>query len=385
MFAHPLWLVGFRPFFTLALASAVLLPALWPLIFTGAVALPEGGPAPTAWHAHEMLFGFGWAVLGGFLLTASKNWVGTRGMHGGPLALAALLWLAERGAILLPAVGWTAPLRLVLLNAFGAYVFGYVVFTLVRHRARDSFSDNGFFVVALPVFLVAKNLVLFPETFKVGVSMSVGLYRVAFAVMFERTITQFMKNAMNAELPRYRALDMGIKSLVLLAAFEALLPPSVAAAAVGLAAALLFGRLLTWKPLVALRSFGIGIMYAGYAGLVAHLALDALRLTGVHIGVGSLAVHAFTFLCMGLVIPSMLIRISQGHTGRKVVFTRSDRLGLLAMAAGAFFRLVATQLWPSSYVTWIALSAAGWCACFVLIGLRIAPLLFEARVDGRVH
>jgi uncharacterized protein involved in response to NO len=29
-----------------------------------------------------MFFGFGWAVLGGFLLTASKNWVKIRGYHG---------------------------------------------------------------------------------------------------------------------------------------------------------------------------------------------------------------------------------------------------------------------------------------------------------------
>jgi hypothetical protein len=32
-----------------------------------------------------MFFGFGWAVLGGFLLTSTKNWVGVRGYHGTPL------------------------------------------------------------------------------------------------------------------------------------------------------------------------------------------------------------------------------------------------------------------------------------------------------------
>ncbi|MFZ5462249.1 MAG: NnrS family protein [Pseudomonadota bacterium] len=47
------------------------------------------------WHAREMFFGFGWAVMGGFLLTATKNWVRVRGYHGPPLVfLAAACWFA---------------------------------------------------------------------------------------------------------------------------------------------------------------------------------------------------------------------------------------------------------------------------------------------------
>jgi uncharacterized protein involved in response to NO len=79
---HPLWLVGFRPFFALACLSGVTCRCL------GADVRRRQLPAPTAaftaiqWHAHEMFFGFGWAMLGGFLLTATKNWVKIRGYHG---------------------------------------------------------------------------------------------------------------------------------------------------------------------------------------------------------------------------------------------------------------------------------------------------------------
>ena len=55
---------------------------LWALIFSGGLAPPAGRFSPVQWHAHEMFFGFGWAVLGGFLLTATKNWVQVRGYHG---------------------------------------------------------------------------------------------------------------------------------------------------------------------------------------------------------------------------------------------------------------------------------------------------------------
>ena len=44
-----------------------------------------------------MFYGFGWAVLGGFLLTATKNWLGIRGYHGSVLIVLVVLWLTERG------------------------------------------------------------------------------------------------------------------------------------------------------------------------------------------------------------------------------------------------------------------------------------------------
>jgi len=52
--------------------------------------------SPLHWHMHEMFFGFGWALLGGFLLTASKNWLGIRGVHGLTLAGLVALWVLDR-------------------------------------------------------------------------------------------------------------------------------------------------------------------------------------------------------------------------------------------------------------------------------------------------
>jgi len=69
---------------------------LWALIFSGVLPAPAGRFSPVQWHAHEMFFGFGWAVLGGFLLTATKNWVQVRGYHGTALVGLALAWCVER-------------------------------------------------------------------------------------------------------------------------------------------------------------------------------------------------------------------------------------------------------------------------------------------------
>ena len=80
--SQPLWHAGFRPFFALACLSGIVLPLLWALMFAGALEAPTAAFTASQWHAHEMFFGFGWAMLAGFLLTASKNWVKIRGYHG---------------------------------------------------------------------------------------------------------------------------------------------------------------------------------------------------------------------------------------------------------------------------------------------------------------
>ncbi len=61
--AHPLWLVGFRPFFALAFLSGLSLPLLWLGFFANVLPAPPTSFSMTQWHAHEMFFGFGWAVL----------------------------------------------------------------------------------------------------------------------------------------------------------------------------------------------------------------------------------------------------------------------------------------------------------------------------------
>ena len=59
--------LGFRPFF----AGAAVFSVLSMLVWTGIYILrwqwqPAGLPAAT-WHAHEMIYGYGMAVIAGFL------------------------------------------------------------------------------------------------------------------------------------------------------------------------------------------------------------------------------------------------------------------------------------------------------------------------------
>ena len=383
--AHPLWLVGFRPFFALACLAGALLPVVWILIFTGVLPAPAQALSPTQWHAHEMFYGFGWAVLGGFLLTASKNWVGVRGYHGGTLMALTAAWVGERIAMGFGA-GWPAPLFLVATNLFIPAIVALLLATLIRHRASDSYPrDNLFFLIVLPLFLVAKILLLSPEHFNLGWSMTLGLFRVAFLVMLERTLTQFMRAAFSVDILRKPALDMAIKVLAAVLVFAGLLPSPLATGLELVLAALLLGRLAFWHPFKAFTRLDIGIMFLGYLAIAAHLAIDALPPPGATGWVGTVSVHVFTFGAMGLVIPAMIVRIANGHTGRKVVFGTPEKAVLWIMMLAFALRLVGPQLVPGAYLRWLDLAAACWLAGFGLLAWRIFPLVFRPRVDGREH
>ena len=382
--AHPFWLVGFRPFFTLACLSGLSLPLLWALVYLGSLPAPDSPVATVQWHAHEMFFGFGWAVLGGFLLTSTKNWVQIRGYHGAALVFLAAAWLFERVGM---GFGghWPAWLfQLSNLIFLGSIVI-MLTWSLVRHRATDSYRDNYFFLLILPAFMVAKYLMLDAGQFQAGIAVAIGLFRVAFLVMLERTLTQFMKSIFQVDILRHAALDKTIKLLGLLLVVAAPMPPPWAGWISLLLALLLAARLLFWAPHLALQRLDLGIMYLGYLAIVLQLLLECLAQFAPHAWVGSLSVHVFTLGAMGLIIPAMLIRIAKGHTGRKVVFDRFDKLALWIMIAAFALRVVAPQLVPAAYPLWILLAACGWFSGFAILAWRLIPFLLQARVDGREH
>ena len=92
--------LGFRPFYLLAGAFSSLSVAVWAAQFAGALPTPViDGPL---WHAHEMIFGYTFAVIVGFLFTAGRNWTQQPTPIGATLGFIAALWIAARVLALTP-------------------------------------------------------------------------------------------------------------------------------------------------------------------------------------------------------------------------------------------------------------------------------------------
>lgn len=382
---HPLWLVPFRPFFILTCLAGLILPLVWVLVYAGAVLpAPTFPVAPLQWHAHEMFYGFGWAGLGGFLLTASKNWIGVRGWHGKPLIFLVSAWLLDRvamsvGAAWPPALFWTATLL------FQVAVTVMLLHILLQQRHEMNGSDNYFFWMLLPLFLVAKWLIVQGDYFQLGLGMSLALFRAIILIVLERTQQQYMRFSFKLEIRRDPALDIPIKWLAFLMVFAGWLPLPVAVAGEVVLALLLLERFFGWHPHRALSRLDIGIMYLAYLMIVLQLALSALGRVVEMPWVGTVSVHVFTLGAMGMALPAMIIRISQGMTGREVVFGALDKCALWCLIGGLAARVILPQLYPAGYVTALYLAATAWLAGFGTLLWRFAPMLLAPRIDGREH
>jgi len=114
----PLFYLGFRPFFLAAGLFAVIVMIGWGVTYSELARLPLALPA-MYWHGHEMIYGYGLAVIAGFLLTSVRNWTGLQTLQGLPLAGLAGLWLVARaafwGGYLLVAMGADLAFSLALL------------------------------------------------------------------------------------------------------------------------------------------------------------------------------------------------------------------------------------------------------------------------------
>jgi uncharacterized protein involved in response to NO len=382
---HSLWSVGFRPLFALACLAGLSLPLWWALIFTGAVQpAPTFVQSPLQWHAHEMFYGFGWAALGGFLLTATKNWIGVRGWHGGALVFLAAAWVLDRIAMSFGA-NWPPALFWLANGLFQISIVGMLMHTLLQQKVRGGASDNYFFWIALPLFLPAKFLIVQGDYYLIGWSMSLALFRIAFLLMLERTQVQFMRHAFQVDILRDARLDLAIKWLAVALVGVELLPAPLAGLLEFVLAALLLWRFAFWHPRQALSRLDVGIMYLGYLMIVAQLVVSGIGRFADLPWVGTVSVHLFTVGVMGLILPAMIVRISKGHTGRNVMFDPADKAVLWIMIAGFAARVVAPQFHPAGYFMYLHLAATCWLVGFAILLWRYLPFLLAPRADGKPH
>ena len=174
----PLLRLGFRPFFLSGALFSVFAITLWLLMYKGTISLsPLGGGY--WWHIHEMIFGFGGAIIAGFLLTAVQNWTGVRGAQGTTLLALFLLWLAGRLLLIVPDLlgpTLTSLIDLLFLPTV-AYVLAKPIIAMKQYR-------NLFFVPLLALFTIANlemNLAIhYPETFNSVYSGYAGVMLVTF-------------------------------------------------------------------------------------------------------------------------------------------------------------------------------------------------------------
>lgn len=381
----PLWRLGFRPFFLAGGLFALIAIALWLTALAGHLVVwqPVGGWL--AWHRHEMPFGFGVAIIAGFLLTAVQNWTGRAGLSGRPLMVLAALWLAAR-------LAWLLGAPLVMLVPLQAAFLPLLAFVIGRSlwQARQR---NNYPVVAVLLLLgsadalVLTGLALGDDGLqRQGVLAAMWLIAALMGLIGGRVIPFFTQRGigLTQQVKALPWLDRATLGCVLLVA---VLTASGLALKASPWVALPFACLALGNAVRLGRWYEVGIwrvpllwsLHLAFAWLVVAPLGQALWHLGL-LGNPSLPLHALAVGAMGGLILAMLARVSLGHTGRPLSPPKAMGVAFALVNCGAVARVFLPGLLPN-----LALPLAGicWLAAFALFLAHYAPMFCRARVDGQ--
>ncbi len=94
--------------------------------------------------------------------------------------------------------------------------------------------------------------------------------------------------------------------------------------------------------------------------------------------------HAFSVGGIGVIILSMMARVTLGHTGRNVQNPpKAVVISLIVLITGAIFRVIVPLIAESQYVVWVAISQMLWIVAFLIFIITYFPMLVKPRIDGQ--
>ncbi|MGD8583049.1 MAG: NnrS family protein, partial [Gammaproteobacteria bacterium] len=151
----PLFRLAFRPFFLGAGVYSVLAIIVWMAVTVFDKSFVMDVWPPAIWHAHEMLFGYGLAVVAGFLLTAIKNWTGVQTIRGAWLFVLVSLWAITR---LIPLIDTGHAIKLMAVFDVLFMLMFIMAATIPVIKAKQ-YTQAG--IISKLVLLLVSNLLFY--------------------------------------------------------------------------------------------------------------------------------------------------------------------------------------------------------------------------------
>ena len=384
----PILRLAFRPLFLGGTLFSVIAIAWWIHYWLKPTQwMPYGGPI--WWHGHEMLFGFGIAIVTGFLLTAVKTWTDVQGLRGKLLAAFVSVWLLGRLLISFGGElnGWIVASVDVAYLVFAAIAMAYPVIKVRQWR-------NLMFV---PILLIlaslnatshwavqSNDMLLATKT----LHATIILLTLIIAILGGRVIPAFTANGTGKpKLAPIKLLEVpSIVSILLmliiaLIGFDQVEPKivltlsTIAAVANGL-------RFLRWGIQ---HTWSIPLLWSLHLSFVfvpLGFVLLALFAAGLMDNV-SAALHSFTVGAIGGMILAMISRVTLGHTGRPLKPHKLISIAYTFILLSAAVRVVLPAWLPEMYNLSIGLAGVLWILAYAIYLIFYSSMLVSTRADGR--
>lgn len=369
----------YRLFFLGAAVHAALHVLAWTLWLTiGGVTIAGN---PFLWHGYELVFGFGGALISGFLLTASANWTNRRTVT--PMVLFALLgaWLIARIGALSGATPWLVAIADGVLF-WGLFLALTRVLILAGSRRNYRFIPliGLLALAATGTQLAAAGVV--PDWRYPLLNGAVDLLLILMVIMGGRVIPFFTSRRLpNLSVENPEWLGNLASGLVVLSVIAVrVFPEHIAAMLTWFAACFLLARLIHWSPLGTRHVPLLWILHLGYFWLVLALFLRGGALAWDWLPLAT-TLHAIAVGGMGCLSLGMMARVALGHSGRALEAPRWLVPAFVLVAVAPILRLAAA--WPGVVDTQFAYALAGgaWTLAFGIYAIGYLPILLGPRQD----
>ncbi len=375
---------GFRPFFLLASGYAVVAMTLWMGMYLFQWDFPMQ-VSSMLWHGHEMIYGYGLAVIAGFLLTAVRNWTKLQTADGYLLLSLVVFWL----------LGRTPPITrpLAYFQAFGDIMFGGLLFLVIATPILHRKMNRQWAVLVILFLLLMINVGYYLSTFgwlnfSPRTAIYIGLYLILnlIFVFARRLVPSFISSALRLRKP-VRAIDFKdrivIPLFILFSVNELFFQQQEVA--IVLAAILLIlhaERLIKWYDKGIWTRHLLWSLYVSYS----FLTVAFLVRIGQYFFHYSpfLSLHTFTIGGIGMMTMSMMARVSFGHTGRSILEElQSIRWLFWGVIGVVVFRVALPLLMPMNYRLFVGIAMAIWIISFLGFWIQFFGILTRKREDGR--
>lgn len=378
--------LGFRPFFLLAATFATLSMAVWMARYFQYNAQSFTTISASQWHAHEMLYGFAFAVIAGFLLTAVKNWTSIQTLHGRPLIGLVACWAIARGVMLI------APDYVLLAAIFDLLFNGWLIAAVAQPIIKvKQWRQLG--VLSKVVLLTMGNVAFYTQALGwtshgahaalwIGLLLNVSL----IMVISRRILPMFIERGVKEEVTLKnsawidRLLMIGLAGLLInILTVNAEMLNAVLGLTISLSAGFRLWRWHTpgiWQvPL--LWSFYCGLWLINLGFLLYTLSFLAGSVSVI------LAIHCWAIGGIGVITLAMMARVSLGHTGRNIHTPPRSVVWIFGLVIFATLsRVFLPIVLPEFYRLSVMLAASSWIAAFTLFAIVYWPILSQPRIDG---
>jgi len=336
-----------------------------------------------AWHAHELVYGYGGAVVAGFALTAIPNWTGRTPVRGAELGLLFMLWLGARSLAVMLLYGIDAehPRAIAEISFFGAFIL-VAAREIIAGKNWRNLKIIGVFTLLGASALAAnmQRLGAFSADLS-GWETGLAVLLLLICIIGGRIIPAFTTNWMRLQgATKLPTLFGPFDAAAIAVAAGTLLiyllggGGRVFAAAAGLAALLHYARLYRWRGLDTLSSPIVAVLHFSYFWVPTGFLLMALAEVGIISDIAAL--HAFAVGGIGSTTLAVMTRASLGHAGLPLQDSKLLTSIYVAINLAAITRIVAS-LWFEQYENFLSLSGLLWVAPFLLFTIKFGPLAFR--------